>query len=274
MCIRDSLYVLFGYSMSFGTQDIGGILANPFEKAGLSGTEGLVNPFGYQGYGHIPELAFVGFQMTFAIITVALISGAIADRGKFSTWLVLSGLWVTLSYFTIAHMVWGGGLLSANEHGLAARTFGVVVGRAHRYGYAGGQGFRGKVAALFQEAWQRTAADRQHDVVEGAFRRLGEVAQALHRKLLGGEAALLAHAAVEHRLRRGERHHHALASAQALEHPAEGDHQLRHRPRLAAQGLDRRLHRRDVAADDGGDVAATVAPVSYTHLTLPTSDLV
>ncbi len=124
------LYVLFGYSMSFGSQDIGGVLANPFEKAGLNGTEGLVNPFGYQGYGHIPELAFVGFQMTFAIITVALISGAIADRVKFSTWLVFSGLWVTLSYFTIAHMVWGGGLLSGSEHGLAARLFGVVDGKA------------------------------------------------------------------------------------------------------------------------------------------------
>jgi Amt family ammonium transporter len=57
-------------------------------------------------------LIFVGFQLTFAVITVALISGAIADRVKFSTWLVFSGLWVTLAYFPIAHMVWGGGLLS------------------------------------------------------------------------------------------------------------------------------------------------------------------
>ena len=124
------LYILYGYSMSFGSQDIGGILANPFEKAGLAGTDGLVNPFGYAGYGSIPELAFVAFQLTFAVITVALISGAIADRVKFSTWMVFAGLWVTLAYFTVAHMVWGGGLLSASESGLAARLFGATDGKA------------------------------------------------------------------------------------------------------------------------------------------------
>ncbi|CCH71851.1 ammonium transporter [Nostocoides australiense Ben110] len=124
------LYVLFGYSMSFGPSDIGGIFANPFDKLGLKDTADLVNPFGYEGYGNIPELAFVGFQLTFAIITVALISGAIADRVKFSTWLVFSGLWVTLAYFPIAHMVWGGGLLSASESGLSARIFGSTDGAA------------------------------------------------------------------------------------------------------------------------------------------------
>ena len=113
------IYVIYGYSMAFGSEDIGGIIANPFEKLGLAGTDGLVNPFGYEGYGNIPELIFVGFQLTFAVITVALISGAIADRVKFSTWLVFSGLWVTLAYFPVAHMVWGGGLLSGSESGLS-----------------------------------------------------------------------------------------------------------------------------------------------------------
>ncbi len=125
------VYTLWGYSMSFGSQDIAGIIANPFEKLGLSGTEGLVNPFGYEGYGNIPELAFVGFQFTFAAITAALISGAIADRVKFSTWLVFSVLWVTFSYFPIAHMVWGGGLLSGSEHGLAALVYGSTDGTAN-----------------------------------------------------------------------------------------------------------------------------------------------
>ena len=124
------LYVLYGYSMSFGSHDLGGILANPFEKFGLSGTEGLVNPFGYDGYGTIPELALVAFQMTFAIITVALISGAVADRVKFSTWMVFAGLWVTLAYFPMAHMVWGGGLLSAADGGLSAALFGATDGKA------------------------------------------------------------------------------------------------------------------------------------------------
>ncbi len=124
------LYVLYGYSMSFGPSDLGGIIANPFDKFGLSGTQGLVNPFGYEGYGDIPELAFVGFQLTFAAITVALISGAVADRVKFSTWLVFSGLWMTLAYVPIAHMVWGGGLLSSSEDGLSAMIFGATDGVA------------------------------------------------------------------------------------------------------------------------------------------------
>ncbi|WP_395653363.1 ammonium transporter [Phycicoccus elongatus] len=125
------IYVIYGYSMAFGSEDIGGIIANPFEKLGLAGTDGLVNPFGYEGYGNIPELIFVGFQLTFAVITVALISGAIADRVKFSTWLVFSGLWVTLAYFPIAHMVWGGGLLSGSESGLSSLMFGSTDGAAN-----------------------------------------------------------------------------------------------------------------------------------------------
>ncbi len=124
------IYVLWGYSMSFGPSDIAGLFANPLTKFGLQDTAGLVNPFGYEGYGWIPELAFVGFQLTFAVITVALISGAIADRVKFSTWMVFTGLWVTLCYFPIAHMVWGGGLLSAAENGLSAKIFGSTDGAA------------------------------------------------------------------------------------------------------------------------------------------------
>ena len=74
----------------------------------------------------IPEVLFAGFQLTFAIITVALISGAIADRVKFSTWMVFVPVWLTLVYFPIAHMVWGGGLLSHSENGLAAMLFGTT----------------------------------------------------------------------------------------------------------------------------------------------------
>ena len=124
------LYVLYGYSMSFGSHDLAGIIANPFEKFGLAGTDGLINPFHFEGHGDIPELVFVGFQLTFAAITVALISGAIADRVKFSTWMVFSGLWVTLAYFPLAHMVWGGGLLSSTDSGLAAHLFGATNGVA------------------------------------------------------------------------------------------------------------------------------------------------
>jgi ammonium transporter, Amt family len=126
------VYVLYGYSMSFGSENVAGIIANPFQHFGLSGTtDSVINPFGYEGYGNIPELAFVAFQLTFAVITVALISGAIADRVKFSTWLVFSALWVTFSYFPIAHMVWGGGLLSANETSLSSLIFGSTDGTAN-----------------------------------------------------------------------------------------------------------------------------------------------
>jgi Amt family ammonium transporter len=100
------VYVLWGWSMSYGSQDVAMLFANPFELFGLKGVEGAT----YLG---------VGFQLTFAVITAALISGAVADRLKFSAWLVFLPLWVTLSYFPLAHMVWGGGFLSGAEGALA-----------------------------------------------------------------------------------------------------------------------------------------------------------
>jgi ammonium transporter, Amt family len=95
------VYVLWGWSMTFGPHDVGGFFANPFDLFGLKD----VTSDGYVA---------VMFQMTFAAITAALISGAIADRVKLSSWVVFLPLWVTLSYFPIGHMVWGGGFIS--EH--------------------------------------------------------------------------------------------------------------------------------------------------------------
>ncbi|SNU00558.1 ammonium transporter [Ruaniaceae bacterium KH17] len=107
------IYVLWGWSMSYADQSIGGIFGNPFEQFGLSGT--IYDSSGaYVLSDGLPVIVDVGFQVTFAIITTALISGALAERVKFSTWLVFTGLWVTLSYFPMAHMVWGGGLLSGD----------------------------------------------------------------------------------------------------------------------------------------------------------------
>src|SRR5690554_3552532 len=116
------IYVLWGYSMSYGTQSIGGFFANPFEWFGLGngavfGADGQVLPL---EESHVVAIAF---QVTFAIITTALISGALADRVKYSTWLVFTAGWVTLSYFPLAHMVWGGGFLSDSGSGLAAWLF-------------------------------------------------------------------------------------------------------------------------------------------------------
>lgn len=124
------IYVLWGYSMSYGTQSIGGFFANPFEWFGLGngavfGADGQLLPL---EDSHVVAIAF---QVTFAIITTALISGALADRVKYSTWLVFTAGWVTLSYFPLAHMVWGGGFLSDSGSGLAAWLFGATDGVAN-----------------------------------------------------------------------------------------------------------------------------------------------
>jgi Amt family ammonium transporter len=119
------VYVLWGYSMSYGPDSVGGLFANPFDLFGLHGAI-TDDAGGYLLTGGYPTVVNVAFQLTFAVITVALISGAVAERVKFSTWLVFSGLWVTLAYFPLAHQIWGGGLLSASPGGLAARLFGVT----------------------------------------------------------------------------------------------------------------------------------------------------
>jgi Amt family ammonium transporter len=136
------VYVLWGWSMSFSdlwsdSPDIGNIFANPFTLFGLSDVVGSDN-------AAAGELIFVAFQLTFAVITAALISGAIADRARFSTWCVFLPLWVTCSYFPLAHMVWGGGFLSGNPDGLSAKIFGTVGAGADKIAeiipvdYAGG----------------------------------------------------------------------------------------------------------------------------------------
>ena len=102
-------WTVAGYSIAFGT-DVGGLFGSPLEFLGLAGTDDqsiLVE-------SGVPFLVAAGFQMTFAIISTALISGAIADRVKLGTWLVFAALWVLIVYAPLAHMVWGGGLLSGD----------------------------------------------------------------------------------------------------------------------------------------------------------------
>ena len=98
-------WVLWGDSLSFakGNWFIGGFAF--LGEHGLVGTDTRVNG--------IPDLVFSAFQLTFAVITVALISGAIADRTKFGAWTVFTVAWATLVYFPVAHWVWGGGWLSS-----------------------------------------------------------------------------------------------------------------------------------------------------------------
>src|SRR6188768_1275005 len=103
------LWVLYGYSMAFGNDIGGGLLGSPtefFGLEGLMGTEGLDKGFAASSLVFtIPSMAFVGFQGVFAIITVALISGAIADRARFGSWMVFAGVWATIVYFPVAHWV-------------------------------------------------------------------------------------------------------------------------------------------------------------------------
>lgn len=95
------LWVVYGYSTAYGT-DVAGLVGNPFDHLGLSG---LMTPEGDPTAGTVD----VAFQAMFAIITTALIAGAVADRMRFGSWLLFAGLWVTLVYFPVAHWVWGDG---------------------------------------------------------------------------------------------------------------------------------------------------------------------
>jgi len=110
------LWAFWGYSMAF---DEGNALVGGFGKAFLSGV--TVEAMS----GTIPETVFMTFQMTFAIITPALIVGAFAERMKFSTMLVFMGAWLTLVYAPICHWVWGGGWLS--DWGILDFAGGTVV---------------------------------------------------------------------------------------------------------------------------------------------------
>jgi ammonium transporter, Amt family len=91
------VWVLYGYSLSFGT-DAGGGLLGRLDRLGLGAAITRTS-------GSVPELAFAAFQLMFAIITVALISGAIADRAKFGGWVLFTVLWSTVVYFPVAHWV-------------------------------------------------------------------------------------------------------------------------------------------------------------------------
>ncbi len=96
------LWLVAGYSIAFAD---GNLYCGSLSKFMLGGvTEGSLS-------GNIPESLFVLFQMTFAIITPALIIGGFAERMKFSAVLLFSGIWLLLVYAPITHWVWGGGWL-------------------------------------------------------------------------------------------------------------------------------------------------------------------
>jgi ammonium transporter, Amt family len=136
-------WVLFGYSLSFGP-DIGHFIGG-LDWIGLKGV-GLEPNADYGAT--VPHQAFMIFQMMFAVITPALITGTIAERFKFSTYLVFLVLWSTIVYDPLAHWVWGmggwiremgaldfaGGLVVHISSGVAALAAALVVGKRRGYG--------------------------------------------------------------------------------------------------------------------------------------------
>ncbi|NDF03118.1 MAG: ammonium transporter, partial [Actinobacteria bacterium] len=148
MGVTTIIWVLYAYSLAFGP-DAGNGLIGDLSNLGLQGTIDQV----VGGEGHqIPTLAFVMFQLTFAIITVALLSGAIADRTRFTAWVIFVAVWITLVYAPIAH--WGfasqggnggwmidrlgsldfaGGTVVEMNSGAAALALAIVLGKRDGY---------------------------------------------------------------------------------------------------------------------------------------------
>ena len=104
MALISALWMVFGYSMAFAPGNA--ICGNPFTHLFLKGVGGAPDA---DYAGTIPAQTFMLFQMMFAIITPALISGAVAERVKFSAYVAFMLIWVTLIYFPLCHMVWGKG---------------------------------------------------------------------------------------------------------------------------------------------------------------------
>jgi ammonium transporter, Amt family len=102
-CLIAILWVLYGYSLAFTN---GSSFIGSFDKAFLSGVTITSMAATFSKETYIPELTFVGFQLTFAAITPALIVGAFAERMKFSAVLLFLAIWFTFSYLPMAHMVW------------------------------------------------------------------------------------------------------------------------------------------------------------------------
>lgn len=114
------LWVIFGYSLCFSGGE-GGIIGN-FDKAFLMG---ISMDTLWAGNGVIPEYVFIAYQMMFAIITPALITGAFVNRVTFKSYLIFLTFWQVLVYYPFVHMIWGGGILA--EWGVLDFAGGIVV---------------------------------------------------------------------------------------------------------------------------------------------------
>ena len=121
MGVTTVLWFVCGYSLCF-SGDVGGIIGN-LDQAFLAGVD-LNSSFGPVG-GEIPLLVFISYQMMFAVITPALITGAFTNRVRFGAYLIFLVVWLLAVYFPLVHMVWGGGLLQ--QWGVKDFAGGIVV---------------------------------------------------------------------------------------------------------------------------------------------------
>jgi len=122
-CLMSILWLAFGYSIAFGSGTSG--YWGGLDKMFLAGIDATTEA------GNLPEILFFAFQMTFAIITPALIVGAYVERIGFGFVLLFSSLWMLLCYAPVVHWVWGGGMLADGgifgDTGLKDFAGGVVV---------------------------------------------------------------------------------------------------------------------------------------------------
>lgn len=134
MAVTGVIWTLWGWSIAYAGSDIGGIFGDPSTGFLLRDTmvakDGVFTSVDLKDATY-PHSIDVAFQVTFAMITVALITGALAERIKFSTWMIFVALWITFDYAPMAHMVWNGGLLSAD--GAISQAIG-----AQAHDFAGG----------------------------------------------------------------------------------------------------------------------------------------
>jgi len=121
MGITTILWFICGYSLCFSGDAMGGIIGN-LDKAFMQGVD-LNSPF--PGNNKLPEFVFMAYQMMFAIITPALITGAFINRVTFKSYLIFLVVWQLFVYYPFAHMIWGGGLLA--KWGVLDFAGGIVV---------------------------------------------------------------------------------------------------------------------------------------------------
>ena len=118
LALVGTIWIVYGYAIVFATPGTPGYFGIPGVIGIDTANLGLENLIAVSPEADIPPLALAAFQATFAIITVALISGAIADRAKFGAWLVFAGVWATVVYFPVASWVFNIGAASVTGQAL------------------------------------------------------------------------------------------------------------------------------------------------------------